>query len=608
MRYSLITILFCIVALSSIQAQDITFTAQAKNAVLAGEKFQLIYNVNDEGEDLRLPSLPNFTVIMGPTSSYSSSIQIINGKYSRSKQYTYTYLLKCDTPGKYKIGAAQITVGGKKYESNSLTIEVVKNDQGTSSRSQQSQTQSNSGSFAKDDLFITVTPNKRNIYQGEPVVITTKIYTRINLDNISDIKHPDFRNFIVQDLSDNTNIQWTYEFVNNKQYRVGTLEQKVLFPQNSGKQTISATEIEFLIKQRIARRSRNIFDNFFEDPYRIVKKRVNSKPITINVKPFPYTKPKSFSGGVGNLTLKVNTSKNKVKANDGITIKVVVSGTGNHKLISQPEFNFPPDFDTFEPTIKNNFTNTAAGMKGSKTFEFLIIPRYGGNYTIDPLQFTFFNPNTGKYITLNSDPISIEVEKINGQEAGTQGYTPSVSSREDIKFVGKDIRYINTQNTRLKEKGTFFLGSVLFYLGYIIPILLLIIALLLYKKKAHESANIHLVKSKKANKMATKRLRKSSVFLKANNHEAFYEEVLKACYAYLSDKLYLPVSELTKENTSKIVKEKGVNEETENELLELLEQCEFARFSPSSGDTAQMDKLYHRAISIITNIDNQLKM
>jgi uncharacterized protein YxeA len=608
MRYSLITILFCIIALTSIQAQDITFTAQAKNAVLAGEKFQLIYNVNDEGEDLRLPSLPDFTVIMGPTSSYSSSIQIINGKYSRSKQYTYTYLLKCDKPGKYKIGPAQITISGEKYESNALSIEVVKNDQKATSGQQQSQAQSSSSSFAKDDLFISVTPNKKNIYQGEPVVLTTKIYTRINLDNISDIKHPDYRNFIVQDLSDNTNLEWTYEFINNKQYRVGVLEQKVLFPQNSGKQTINATEIEFLIKQRVARRSRSIFDDFFEDPYRIVKKRVASKPVSINVKPFPYPKPNSFSGGVGNLSMKVNTSKNKVKANDGITIKVVISGTGNHKLISEPKFNFPPDFDTFEPTVKNNFTNTIAGMKGTKTFEYLIIPRYGGDYKIDPLQFTFFNPKSAEYVTIIADPISIEVEKINGQEAIEQGYVPSATSREDIKFVGKDIRFINTQNTHLKEKGTFFFGSVLFYIGYIIPLLILVIAFLLYKKKIHEDANIHLVKSKKANKMATKRLKKSSEFLKANNHEAFYEEVLKACYTYLSDKLYLPVSELSKENTANILIEKGVSKETESELMDILNQCEFARFSPSSGDTAQMDKLYHRAINTIISIDNQLKM
>ena len=335
---------------------------------------------------------------------------------------------------------------GEKYQSNSLSIEVVKNEGGNTSQQSQSQQSNGSNSFSKDDLFITVTNNKSSIFQGEPLVLTTKIYTRINLDNISDIKHPDYRNFIVQDIEDGNNIQWTYEFVNNKQYRVGTLERKVLYAQKSGAQTIEPTEIEFLIKQRISRRSTSIFDDFFDNNYRMVKKRVKSKSININIKPFPSPRPKSFSGAVGDLSMKVTCSQNKVKVNDGITIKAVISGTGNHKLMSAPEFNFSTDFDTFDPTTKNNFTNTVSGMKGSKTFEYLIIPRFGGNYTIDPLVFTYFDPKSGKFVTIKSDPIVIEVEKGTEEQNGST-YTPSSVNREDVQFIGKDIRFI--KQTRL---------------------------------------------------------------------------------------------------------------------------------------------------------------
>ncbi len=606
MRHSILLTLLIVICSSSLFGEDIEFTAQAKSAVLSGEKFQLIYSVNEEGEDLRLPQLNDFSVLMGPSVMTSSSTQIINGKITRSKQYTYTYILKCDKPGKYTLSPAQITVDGEKYESNSLSIEVVKNEGGNSSQQSTKEQSSSSNSFSKDDLFITVTNNKSSIYQGEPLVLTTKIYTRINLDNISDIKHPDYRNFIVQDIDDGNNIQWTYEFVNNKQYRVGTLERKVLYAQKSGQQTIEPTEIEFLIKQRVSRRSTSIFDDFFDNNYRMIKKRVNSKSIKINVKPFPGSRPASFSGAVGNLNMKVSCSQNKVKINDGITIKAVISGTGNHKLMSSPEFNFSKDFDTFDPTTKNNFTNTVSGMKGSKTFEYLIIPRYSGKYTIDPLVFTYFNPQKGKFVTIKSDPIEIEVEKGSEEQNGTT-YTPSSVNREDVQMIGKDIRFIKTDRSNLKVKGTFIFGSLIFYLGFIIPIILFILAYIMNKKKIHENANVHLVKNKKANKMAQKRLKKSAVYLKENNHEAFYEEVLKALYTYLSDKLFLPVSELSKEKAVELITQRGASEEVKNDLLEVLDTCEFARFSPSSGETEQMDNLYNKALNNISKLDSQIK-
>ena len=594
----------------SIYAQDIQFTAQAKRAVLAGEKFQLVYSVNKEGSDLRLPPLENFNVLMGPSVMTSSSVNIINGKVTRTQEYSYTYILKSDKPGKYKIEPAQITVDGKKYNSNALSIEVFKNEGGASNqqRQQQQQQSSDGTSFSKDDLFIRLINNKKSIYQGEPLVLTTKIYTRIDLNQVSDIKHPDFRNFIVQNISDASNIQWSYEQVNNKQYRVAQFEQKVLYAQKPGKQKIDPIEIEFLIKQRVRRRSQSIFDDFFDSNYRVVKKRVKSNSVNITVKPYPAGKPQNFSGGVGQLKMNVTTSQSKVKVNDGITIKVVVSGTGNHKLISAPEFNFPTDFDLFDPTTKNNFTNTVGGMKGTKTFEYLVIPRFPGKYSIDPLKFSYFDYKAGTFKTISSQPINIEVEKGSETEEYAGGtYTSSSVTREDVKFVGKDIRFIKTGNPHLKPIGTFLFGSPLFYFGYIIPLLLLGIAFILYRKKMHENANVHLVKNKRANKMAKKRLKKSASFLKSGDHEGFYEEVMKGLYSYLSDKLFLPLSELNKDKVSTLISKRGVEEEVKDELLSILDTCEFARFSPGSGATEEMDKLYHKAVANISKLDGQIK-
>ncbi len=605
-------VLFFTLGISAIA--QVEFTARAKSAVLVGEKFQLMYSVNKESDDLVLAPLDNFTVLMGPSVMSSSSTQIINGKVTRSQSYTYTYILKANKAGKYTINPAQVTVDGKKYQSNTVNIEVVEN------QASMPQTQSNSGtgtdsndasanSYSKDDLFIRVVQNKSSVYPGEPLVLTTKIYTRMNLDNISDIKHPDFRNFIVQDI-DKKNIEWSYEFVNNKQYQVGTFEQKVLYAQKEGTQTIEPTEIEFLIKQRVNRRSNSIFDDFFNDNYRTVKKRVKSKPITIKVKSFPSGKPANFDGLVGDLSMKVTASQNKAKVDDGITIKVVVSGTGNHKMMTTPKLNIPPDFDPFDPTVDNQFTNTTAGMKGSKTFEYLIIPRHEGSFSIPAIELSFFNPKTKKFQTLKSDPIAIEVEKnpnsTSSSTSVTGNYRPN-TNREDIKFVGKDIRYIKTGKTRLQAVGTFIFGSLPFVLAYIIPLLLLGIALLINKKRMHENANVHLVKNKKANKMATKRLKKAASLLKEGDHESFYDEILKANYAYLSDKLFLPVSELSKDKAKELLTKKGVSDDMVNDLLEVIDTCEFARFSPSSGEGSEMDKLYKKAIVTITNLDDQIR-
>lgn len=595
--------------LGNISAQDVQFTAQAKQAVLTGEKFQLVFSVNKKGDDFRLPSLTDFTVLMGPSVMTSSSTQIINGKVTRNRQYTYTYILKGDKPGKFNINPAQIVVDGKKHSSNKLSVEVIKNEGAASisKRQQKQQTASTDASFSNDDLLIRVINNKKTIYQGEPLVLSTKIYTRIDLDNISDIKHPDFRNFIVQDLADGSNIQWAYEVINGKQYRVGTFEQKVLYAQKPGKQIIEPTEIEFLIKQRVRRRSQSIFDDFFDNNYRVVKKKVKSKAISIIVKPYPAGKPQKFSGAVGQLKMKMLTSANKVKVNDGITIKVIISGIGNHKLMSTPEFSFPTDFDLFDPTTKNNFKNTTAGMKGTKTFEYLVIPRFPGKYAIDPLKFSFFDYKSGTFKTVTSQPINIEVEKnAEGEEYTGGNYSPSSVNREDVKFVGKDIRFIKTGNPNLKPIGTFLLGSILFFLGYIIPLLFLAIIFVFYRKRMHENANLHLVKNKKANKMAQKRLKKSSTFLKAKDHEAFYDEVLKALYTYLSDKLYLPVSELNKDKVSALIEERGVETEVKDELITILDTCEFARFSPGAGASEEMDKVYKRALINISKLDSQI--
>jgi len=582
-------------------AQQTTFKGKAPQAVVLNDKFQLAYTINSEAEDIRLPQMEAFTILMGPSISRQYNISNINGKVTRETTYTYTYILKATKPGKYTIPPATISVKGNRIESNTLSIEVIKDN--TPAKTQSSTPATANGNLSSKELFIKNTVTKTSVYKGEPLVLTTKIYTQVNLDGISDKKDPKLPEFLIQQL-DNGNINWTVENINGKTYNVGTFEKKLLFPQRTGKITIGSTEIEFTVKKRVARRSHSIFDDFFESNYRIVKQRVKTKPITITVKPHRGIPPEGFTGGVGNLTMKVSTSKNKVKTNESITLKIVVSGTGNHKLVNAPKIKFPADFDVFDPTVSNKFVNTVAGMKGSKTFEYLVIPRHAGTYVIPSIKFSYFNPATGKYKTVSSGPINIEVEKGEGdQQTGT---VVSANNKERVKFIGKDIRFIKTGKTNLKPSGTFLFGSLTYYASLIAPLLLFILIYLINRKKIKERSNMALLKTRKANKIATKRLKLSSKYLKEGNKEQFYEEVLRALWGYISDKLSIPLSELNRDNIRSILEKSEVGQEVIDAFIEILDTCEFARYAPAS-ESGEMDRVYKTTLDTISKIENQIK-
>ncbi len=605
MRPIILSLLLFIALMAPAKAQDISFTARAQPAVVVGDKFQLTYTINAEGSDIRLPSLQDFQILMGPSTSYSTSTSIINGKVSRETTYTFTYILKALKEGQFNIPPASIMVDDKKVTSNSVNIKVVEGD--TQVQQQSQATEATGSTSDSDDLFITVKPSKKTMYQGESFVLTTKIYTKVQLDGLSDIKQPELSSFITQELKSKEGISWSMENINGRTYNVGTYEQKLLFPQKSGQLKIEPTEIEFMVRQRVARnRSRSIFDDFFESNYKVVKKRVKSKPITLDVKPLPKGRPEGYTGGVGQLSMKASVSKQDVTVNDGITLKVVVSGTGNQKFIEEPEIKFPADFDDFDAKISNETSNTTRGMKGSKIFEYLIIPRHAGTFTIPSVKFAYFDPSQGKYNAQESGPIVINVAKGEGTETETSGIVRSNVNRENVKFIGKDIRFIKTGRVNLKPTGTFLIGSLTFYLALLIPFSLFILMFIINQKRLKENANVTLMKTKKANKIARKRLKKSAHFLKTGEKEAFYEEVLRALWGYMSDKLSLPLSELSKDNASDVLANSQVSEDLIADIMDILDTCEFARYAPAEG-TDEMDKLYNKTITTISQLENQIK-
>ena len=606
MSIKYILIIISILSSAFINAQT-KFSVSAPNVVAVGENFRLTYTLNAQGSNLRVPAFKDFSIISGPNTSSSSSMSIVNGQVTQSVTYSYTYFIQATKEGKYKIDAATIATGGKDYQSNTLTIEVVKGQGGQTQTNAQSngnqQTQSSTiPDVDGDDLFVRVSVDKSTLYQGEHLVATLKVYTKLDLAGFDNFKFPSFNGFWSQDIETPSQISLQRENVNGVIYNMGVIKKELLYPQQSGEITIDPFELTCIVRQKVNNRQRSIFDDFFGN-YQNVKKKVVSPKVKINVKPLPDGKPTSFNGAVGKFTFQATIDKNNVKTNDAITLKIKISGNGNLKLADVPKVNFPPDFETYDPKVSDNITSTAAGTSGSKTYEYLLIPRHAGNFRIAPVEFSYFEVETKQYKQVSSEEFNITVEKGADDNNGT---VMSNFSKEDVKYIGTDIRFIKTKNIELKPTGHFVLGSLWHNSAYPLTLALFIVIVVIRRKQIKENANAMLVKNRKANKMAKKRLNSASKYLKENKREQFYDETLKAMWGYLSDKLSIPVSDLNREKAFEILNANNIESETIGDLSNLLDTCEFARFAPAS-DAGEMDKIYNSAINIIGVLDNKIK-
>ena len=578
----------------------ITFTANAPEVVVSGDQFRLSYTVNTKKvRDFRAPNIKDFEVLMGP--SRSVQYQSINGVESNT--ITYTYILMAGKEGTYNIPGATIVADGNNYTSNSVDIKVLPTDQSDSSGNSGSNAARNQagGQITKNDLFITATASKTDVYEQEAILLTYKIYTKVNLTQLHG-DMPDLKGFHTQEVELPSQKQWTLEHYKGSNYNTTVYSQYVLFPQQSGKLEIPSITFDGTISQMVA--SADPFDAFFNGgSYVNVSKKIVTPKVMINVKELPAGKPANFSGGVGEFTISSSISTQELKTNDAITLKLVISGTGNMKLINTPEVGFPQDFEIYDPKVENKFNLTRSGLAGSKVIEYLAIPRHAGNYTIPPVEFSYFDLKSQSYKTLKTDAYTLNVAK---GEGNSDQVVANFTSKEDLKVLGKDIRYIKTGETSLTPKDVYFFGSVSYYLWYVIPFSLFVIYLIIYRKQALENANIAKVRTKKANKVATKRMKNAGKLLAEKNMSAFYDEVLKALWGYISDKLNIPVSQLSKDNIEEELARYGVSEELVKAFIDTLNECEFARYAPGNQNEA-MDKVYASAIDVISKMENSIK-
>ena len=593
-------------------ADDVRFIASAPDVVVNGDQFKLTFTINTQKvKDFRAPVINNFDVLMGPSRSQQSSTQIINGSYSSTSSITYTYILMPKEEGTFTIPSATIVADGETVKSNSLKIKVLPPDQANgvggnagSSRGGGAQNSSTAagGKISGKDLFITATASKTNVYEQEAILLTYKVYTVLNLTGLLG-KMPDLKGFHTQEVELPRSKTYSLEHYDGRNYKTVLWSQYILFPQQSGKLEIPSITYEGTIAQQI--HSDDPFDAFFNggSNYVEVKKNITTPKLVINVNPLPSGKPANFSGAVGEFSINSSINTTELKTNDAVTIKLVISGTGNMKLISTPEVAFPKDFEVYDPKIDNKFTLTKNGLSGNKVFEYLAIPRHAGTYKIPPIEFSYFDLKTKSYKTLKTEEYELKVAKGKGN---AEQVLADFTNKEDLKVLGKDIRFIKMNDDSLKNKGEFFLGSGVYYLCYIIPLCLLIIFIVVYRKQAVENANIAKVRTKKANKIATKRMRHANKLLSENKKNEFYDEVLKTLWGYISDKLNIPVSQLSKDNIEAELSKYGISQELIGNFIETLNECEFARYAPGDENKA-MDKVYTSAIEVISKMENQIK-
>lgn len=587
---------------AGIAAQDVPFIATAEpNVLRVGEQFTISYESNQKIADIELPAFADFQYLGGPSVGQSTQIESSPGKTYTKTTYTYTYYFRAVKEGKFSIAPATAHIKNKSIPSNALTIEIVGSGaSGASAQGQQVKGNANPSGNASDDVFVKLILNKNEAYIGEQIVATVKLFTKLQISGIDQrYKGPDFTGFFTEPIEIPPLRNLERENVNGDIYYTGILQKVLLIPQKTGQLVIPPFDLDLSVRQQVKRKSTNFFDEFFEPSVQDIPMKLKSNRMVVRSKPLPADKPVTFTGAVGSFTLQASVDKTQVSTNDAVNYKVVVRGTGNYKIVDEPVLTFPPDIEKYDPVIK---TTPEGPMAGTKTFEYLLIPHYPGDFTVPPVEFAYFDLQSKQFKTLRSSGFTIHVEKGEGDTL-----LPVISgvAKEDVKLLRSDIQYIKLKTRNPVFPGLILVKDMRFYLVYLL--LTLVAGLVLWLRRNHirRTRDVVLVKNRKANKYARKRLKKAAGMIHAENKNAFYDELLRALWLYLSDKLNIPMSDLSKENASSALASHQVKEETVDKMFAIISACERARYAPAS-EAVNAGQLLDEAVKLIVRLQQEL--
>jgi len=548
-------------------------------------------------KNFKPPQFRDFLVLSGP--NQSTSIQIINGVQSAS--LSYNYVIQAKSIGTFSIGTASIEYDGESYKTKPINITIVK---GSPKQEKQKQDAGVSDEEIAKNLFIRAVVDKRKAYLGEQVTVTYKLYTRLNIAaQMSISKLPHYQGFWAEELETSSNINFATEVIDGKQYRVGVLKKAALFPTQTGKLEITPFELTVPIQLKRNRNRNNFFDDFFNDPFgfnQTIEYNATSNKVTIDVLPHPTEgKPDSFKGAVGEFSLKADIDKTTAKTNEAVTLKVILSGQGNLELLEMPELNLPSGFEKYEPKTSENI-NKRNIISGSKTAEYLMIPRVVGTREISPVEFSYFNPTKKEYVTQRSKPFKLNITQ------GEQLPEVEYAGKEDLKQLGSDIRFIKTSVGDIYKKEDSILFTTFFWIGGIVPMFILFIAVLLKKRNDKLTGNVALLRYRKAQKVARSRLKKAKKLMQENNYKEFYTEVSLALFGYLEDKFHIAKAEFTIERAMDELQKAGVEENLIMDVKRTAEDCEFVRFAPGAEESAAMQKMYDQLTTVIIDVEKNI--
>lgn len=578
----------------------------APSRVEAGENFRVSFKVTTQDvDDFRsgLHSTDVVEVIAGPYTSSESSFQMVNGHTSSSSSITYTYTLYAAKSGVYNIPAAHARVGGKQISSSPAKVTVVGSAQGRGNNSPKMHEDDNyqphmkaaGSAISGRDLFIKVSANKKKVYEQEPILLTYKVYTLVDLTQLEG-KMPELTGFHTQEIPLPQQKSFHIERVNGKPYRTVTWSQYVMYPQMTGKMEIPSITFKGIVVQQ--NRSVDPFEAFFNggSGYVEVKRNIVAPSIKIDVLPLPH-KPANFSGGVGKFNISAQLNKNELKAGDPLSLRIVVGGIGNLKLIKQPVVNFPKDWDKYDPKVTDKTKLTSNGLEGNMIYDILAVPRNQGHYTIPPVELTYYDTSLNQYKTIKTQSFEIEVAKGDGSRSSVVDYS---------KDQPKDIKDIKKGEAELHSVDNFFFGSVGYMMSLLIPFAAFVALLVIFRKRAIDNADLVKMKGKKANKIATKRLRQANKLMLAGKSNEFYDEVLRALWGYVGDKLNMPAEKLSRENISEKLQSHNVDDNTISKFLSAIDDCEMMRFAPGDPE-GNMNKTFESAMTAIMEIENVMK-
>lgn len=616
MKKNRFVILFSLLMIMSSLMAQVTIRVQAPSEVIQGDRFRVAYVVNtSDVDDFHINGFEGLVELYGPSRSQSSSFSIVNGKTTSSSSVTFTYTVTTDKPGTFRIPAATVTSGGKTVKSASPQITVLPGGSGSSgnggqagsnaqAHSQQAdrmRTQNVGDRIGAKDLFIAVTASKKRVFEQEAVLLTYKLYTLVNISELMG-KMPELDGFHVQEIARQRQPELKMEHYNGKNYGTVVWSQYVVFPQQTGELKIPEIKYEATVIQQ--NRSADPFDIFFGggSMTQEVKKTVMAPAVVLHVDPLPTPKPANYSGAVGKFSITSSLTPQELKANDATTLRLKVTGTGNMKLMNAPEVAWPKDFERYDPKTEEKTKIGANGSSGEVLFDYIAVPRHQGKYDLPPVEFCYFDPDAKEYKTLTTEGYTIDVAKGKGGSSAA----PSNLSKEEIEMLNSDIRFIKTGTPTFQTGDNAFFGSRRYWAYYIGSLLVFIVLAVAFRRYMVANADLVGRRGRKASKAATKRLKLARKLMQQNDATAFYEETMKALWGYVSDKLNIPVSELSKDNVRERLTARQLPDEITDQFLHTLDDCEFARFAP--GDpAATMDKIYASAEEVINKMEGQLK-